>query len=306
MNIELRDVEYFAVVAQHGHIGRAAEALGLSQPAISKSLRRLEALTQAKLVKRTPYGIELTAAGSALLTHVRRLRMSFDDVVREIENLSRGHSGRLRIGAGPDSSHDLLPVACGAFLKSAPNVQIKVILGTFDVLIPSLRNGELDFVIGGVPPSPDEQTIQQVLYEQEFAVFASAHHRLARHRSVTLASLAGEAWVLAASNVISRQQVHRFFEDAGLPTPRVALESDSTPFRLRVVESSDLVGFFWRRLVKQASPQVRLAELRVKEMFWKRRVAVSYRKDAYLTPAALHFINDFKSAAMSSGQSGTR
>ena len=65
--MELRDIEYFTVVAQHGHLGRAAAALGLSQPALSKSLRRLESALQAKLVKRTTKGVELTLEGSTLL-----------------------------------------------------------------------------------------------------------------------------------------------------------------------------------------------------------------------------------------------
>ena len=61
--MELRDVEYFAVVAENGHLGRAAEALGISQPALSKSLGRLEAVIGAKLVRRTSKGVELTAEG---------------------------------------------------------------------------------------------------------------------------------------------------------------------------------------------------------------------------------------------------
>ena len=88
--MELRDLEYFAVVAEHGHVGRAAEALGLSQPALSKSLRRLEKAMQAKLVKRTPKGVELTAVGSALHMHVHRLRLSLNDVVHEAADLSQG------------------------------------------------------------------------------------------------------------------------------------------------------------------------------------------------------------------------
>jgi len=68
--MDFRDVEYFAVLAKHGHVGRAAEALGLSQPALSLSLRRLERSIQAKLVKRTPKGVELTSVGSALLAQV--------------------------------------------------------------------------------------------------------------------------------------------------------------------------------------------------------------------------------------------
>ena len=69
--MELRDIEYFAVIAEHGHLGRAADVLGLSQPALSKSLRRLEQALQVKLVKRTPKGVELSAEGSVLLLRVR-------------------------------------------------------------------------------------------------------------------------------------------------------------------------------------------------------------------------------------------
>lgn len=297
MNINVRDIEYFAVVAEHGHIGRGAEALGLSQPALSKSLRRLEASVQAKLVRRTPKGVELTAAGSALLARVHRLRLSLDDVAHEIADLSQGRSGHLRIGGGPDTSQDVLAPACSALLKDAPKVQLNVMIGTFDALLPALHGGELDLMVGGIPSSPDAGIIQEYLYDQEFAVYASVHHRLARRRNVTIANLARERWALAGSSVISRQRVYRAFEDGGLPAPCVAMETPSTALRLRIVESSDLVGFFWKRLVQQAAPGVRLAELDVNEMRWKRRVGVSYRKDAYLPPAALRLINILKSTA---------
>ena len=84
MQTQLRDVEYFAAIAEHGQVQRAAAALGLSQPALSKSLRRLELAMNAKLLKRTPKGVELTSVGSALLARVSRLRLSLDDVTREI------------------------------------------------------------------------------------------------------------------------------------------------------------------------------------------------------------------------------
>ena len=97
--MNFRDIEYFAVLAEHGHVGRAAEALGLSQPALSVSLRRLEQSMNAKLCKRTPKGIELTDVGQVLLSQVRRLRQTREDVMREIADLSQGRSGNLRIGA---------------------------------------------------------------------------------------------------------------------------------------------------------------------------------------------------------------
>ena len=82
MSMDLRDIEYFAVIAEHGHLGRAAEALGLGQPALSVSLRRLEDSAGAKLVKRTPKGVELTDVGRALLSHVGRLQLAREDLAR--------------------------------------------------------------------------------------------------------------------------------------------------------------------------------------------------------------------------------
>src|SRR4051794_27390345 len=98
--MELRDIEYFAVVAEHGHLGRAAAALGLSQPALSKSLRRLELALQAKVVTRTPKGVEITAEGSALLARARELQLSLRSIGREIADLSAGRVGHVRVGVG--------------------------------------------------------------------------------------------------------------------------------------------------------------------------------------------------------------
>src|SRR5688572_1361688 len=99
--MELRDIEYFTVVAEHGHLGRAAEALRLSQPALSKSLRRLETVLEAKLVRRTSKGVELTVEGSALLLRTRELRLSLQNITKEIADLSQGKIGYVRIGTGP-------------------------------------------------------------------------------------------------------------------------------------------------------------------------------------------------------------
>src|SRR5690349_3706904 len=113
MTMELRDLEYFAVIAQHRNLGRAAEELGLSQPALSKSLRRLEEAVDAKLVARTPKGVELTLEGDTLLAHVSRLRLSLRDIAREVSDLGHGKSGHLRIGVAPGPADYLLPSTCG-------------------------------------------------------------------------------------------------------------------------------------------------------------------------------------------------
>ena len=126
----MRDIEYFAAIAEHGHLGRAAEALDLSQPALSKSLRRLEKVMQAKLVTRTSKGVELTAEGNELLSHVRPLRLSLQDVARKIRDLGQGYSGHPRLGSAPGAADYLLPRAFGTLLRDAPGVTVSVTVET--------------------------------------------------------------------------------------------------------------------------------------------------------------------------------
>lgn len=126
--MELRDIEYFAVIAEHGHLGRAADALGLSRPALSKSLRRLGETLQVNLVKRTPKGVHLTAEGAVLLRRAQDLRLSLKSVAREVADLSEGRVGHLRIGTtGTIVDEFLSPVLINQ-LKDAPRTQVIVIV----------------------------------------------------------------------------------------------------------------------------------------------------------------------------------
>lgn len=300
MKQQLRDIEYFAVVAEHGHLGRAAEALGLSQPALSKSLHRLEGAMQAQLVQRTSKGMVLTTVGTALLSHVRRLRLSLEDVTREVADLAHGRAGHLHIGCAPIFATDVLPAACAALLKEAPRLTFKVTLLEPEIALPALRHGELDFYLAPFQASRHENLVEEHLFDQELVVYASTRHRLARKKKVGLADLARERWVVAGLNAPSPQRLRQMFLDAGLPLPEIAIESNALLFRHRIVASSDLVGFAPRKSISEASPRSRFVVLPVKDLNYIRRVGVMYRKDAYLSPAARRFIEVLKATAKES------
>jgi DNA-binding transcriptional LysR family regulator len=294
--MELRDIEYFAVIAEHRHLGRAAEALDLSTAALSKSLRRLETSVQAKLVRRTPRGVELTIEGDALLARVRGLRSSLADVAREVRDLGSGHIGHLRIGAHPGVLDDLLGRACSAFLKDAPKVTLTMTIAANDELESALRRGALDLIINAIPAAV-EDTVQDHLYDDELIVYSSAKHRLAKRKSVTLADIAQERWVMWAPNVPSWQRLHQTFADNGLPPPNIAMVTSSVSLRLDVVGSSDLLGLHLRRIVQEAAPRYGVAELPVPGLALQLRTGVTYRKGAYLPPAAERFIKILKATA---------
>ena len=294
--MELRDIEYFAVVAEHGHLGRAAEALDLSTAALSKSLRRLETSLKAKLVKRTPLGVELTIEGDALLARVRGLRSSLADVAREVGDLTNGRVGHLRIGAHPGLLRDLLSRACSTLLQDAPKVTLEITIASNEVLESALKNAELDLIVNSIPAAVDN-TVQEALYDDELVVYASASHRLARQKEVTLADIAQERWVMWAPNVPSWHHLHRTFADQGLPTPRVAVMTSSVSLRLDIVASSDLLGLNLRQVVREAGSRCGLAEIQGPGLTFQIRTGVTYRNGAYLSPAARRFIEIRKATA---------
>ena len=294
--MELRDIEYFAVVAEHGNLRRAAESLGLSQPALSKSLRRLEKSMAAKLVKRTPKGVDLTTVGAALRAQVQRIRLTLDDVTREAADLSQGRAGHLRIGASPVEIEEL-PAAFATLLKDAPNVKFTVTVSDNDLMVPALRNGELDLIVNYVTESPYPGCVTERLYDDEVVVFVSADHPLARRKSVTMAQIARERWVASPVHLVPWHWFHRAFQDKGVPLPQITVESRSLRLRLQTAASSNLVGILSRRVVRQAAPQLRLKELKLKDVNCRRSVGVIYREEAYLSPAARRLIEILKATA---------
>jgi DNA-binding transcriptional LysR family regulator len=138
--MELRDLEYFAVVAEQGNLGRAAELLGLSQPALSKSIARLEDAMEVKLFRRTGKGMDLTAEGSLLLSRAREIRQSLRNVAREVSDVSRGHAGHFKIGVGPTVNDEFLLAAIIELLRAEPRITMKVMVSDVDEILPALQS----------------------------------------------------------------------------------------------------------------------------------------------------------------------
>jgi DNA-binding transcriptional LysR family regulator len=289
LTVELRDIEYFAVVAEHRNVRRASEALGLSPPALSKSLRRLEQAMRAKLVERTPKGVDLTPVGVALLAQVQRLRLTLQDIHREAEDLSQGRAGHLRIGVGATTVEDL-PETYAALLQEAPRLTAQITVGDNDEMVPALDHGELDLIFNVLPDSPYAGCVQEHLFDDVFVVCASADHRLARRRRVRLEELVHEQWTLSAPAVLNVRHIQHVFRTSGLPPPHIAIEARPLRLRLQICASTSLLSFNARRGLRLAAHGLRLKELPVEELRWRRAIGVIYRNESYLPPAARQLI----------------
>lgn len=296
--MELRDLEYFVVVAEQGNLGRAADHLGLGQPALSKSLRRLEDALEVRLFRRSANGMELTAEGSLLLLRARELRHSLRNVAREVSDVSRGHAGHIKIGLGPNANDDFFFAAITELLRTEPRITLKVVVSDQDEIIPALHSGEVDVLYNLMAHKPPAGFAYIRLREDECVVCCARNHRLAGRTQVPLSELSNERWALGEPGLPTMQTLHETLRDHGLEPPRAALQTCSLPLRLQAAANSDLLVYTSRVMVEQFEG---LQVLPVKELYWTRSVGVFHRKEPYLSPAVRRFIEILTRISSSTG-----
>lgn len=293
--MELRDLRYFAVVAEHQNIGRAAESLDLSPTALGKSLRRLEKSVGAKLVQRARKGVALTAVGTALLARIGPLQGMVKDVRQEAADLARGYAGHVTIGIVGGAVEEFTARGCASLASThtAMTFSVTITTSNFD-LSNKLRNGEVEFCITGQRAFGAKEFVRESLYPDPFVIYASAKHRFAGRRTLSLSDLTDERWAFFSRRTRQLQALVTAFSDHNLPPPNVALKANSRGVLAAAVAYSDYLSLTTRDNLREYQRRHNLVVLPVKEFNIVRNLAIHYRKDAYLSPAAMRLIEVLK------------
>ncbi|HSX72299.1 MAG TPA: LysR family transcriptional regulator, partial [Pseudomonas sp.] len=147
---DLRQLRHFVALAEHGHFARAAEAVHLSQPALSRSIQALESGLGCRLLDRHPRGISLTAHGELVLEHARRLLAGSRALSNAVSQLGNLASGELRLGAGPYPAARLVPHAMGAFAERHPRVRLQLSIDNWQQLRTRLLNDEIELFVADI------------------------------------------------------------------------------------------------------------------------------------------------------------
>ncbi|HEX7889672.1 MAG TPA: LysR family transcriptional regulator [Ramlibacter sp.] len=284
MDLHLRDLRFFETVAELGHMGRAAQEVGRSQPALTKCIQRLEEVIGSPLFERAGRGIRLTPVGEVLLARCRLLRAASDEVVREVRDFAQGAAGHVTLGSGPIAAEHLVPELCRAVLAEAPRVKVDVVVGPSFDLRSQLRQGKLDLLVGLAVDS-DPELVSHALVEDVVVVAASRSHPVFRRRKLEMANLLDYGWALPSAHIPSRQWLDLAFSARGLPPPDVKLESGSIALLPRMVARTELLTFVSRHtLALERSADLR--EVKLQATTLRRDLGVTYRKAGYLSPAA--------------------
>jgi len=228
MVIDPRRLLELRQIAQLGSLGRAAAALGMSQPGLSKNLSILEHSVGARLVERGRKGSRLTEIGELLLRHSQGLDALLQRAAAEVDEIKRGLSGSLTIGVSPVATASLVPRAIAALLAETPNVSISIYEKADDELIRELGSGEIDLVVspaGMLGPMPGIRA--EAIIRDRPAVIVRRAHPLSRKRTIRLRDLRSAQWVLPDPHTAMYRQIEAIFAAQGEPWPRTLVATNS-------------------------------------------------------------------------------
>jgi DNA-binding transcriptional LysR family regulator len=202
MNLELRWLKSFVVVAEEMHFSRAAQRLNLAQPALTAQIQRLEEAVGADLFARTNRINALTAAGAALLPEARRLVDRAGALAGLAAKAMRGHSGVLRVGLIPPAATPRVADVFRRYGAELPEVEVTVRLGHQDALMAALVAGDLDLVIGRPEKPPARSGLRERrLFVEELGILLRRDDPRAQGESVPLSALGGSNLLLLRGNL---------------------------------------------------------------------------------------------------------
>lgn len=237
MNLE--QLKSFAEVAATGHFTKAAAALHLAQPSLSRQISTLEKELGAELFHRAHGHITLTDAGQTLLPTARRMLADAEAVRRDMDELAGLRRGRVRLGATPTLCVSLVAEAISRFHTAHPGIELELVEKGSRELIEALAGGELDLALitrtFELAPQMPRLSLRSVLAE-DLVVIAAADGDLLRGRAqITLAEVADLPQVLFHHGYDLREATSAAYESAGL-VPRVVVEGAEMDAVLRFVE----------------------------------------------------------------------
>jgi LysR family transcriptional regulator, regulator of abg operon len=290
---QLRDV---AAIAKQGSLRGAARALGLAQPALTRSVRELEHELGAPLFERARRGMTLTPVGEAF---VRRANAILTDVQRaqeEVEQISGGIGGSLVAGLSIAAHIALLPRSLQRFRKRYPDVRLRILEGFFPTLESGLKDGSIDFYMGPRPATPiPEGLLMEKLFDNTRFIICRSGHPLARRATpgapASLEDLTGAEWVTTSITHLADDELGAFFKKHRLPPPRLVAQTQSALSLIMLLLYSDMLAMLPIQFTQFALVKNAMTSIPVRESLPAPSMVLIRRAGLSLTPAAEYLVD---------------
>jgi len=279
--MELRHLAYFTAVAEHLNFSRAAEALHVAQPAISQQIRALERELGVPLFDRVGKRVALTEAGRALLPHARHILAAVESAQHEVLERGSLNRGKASLGAPSTISTHLLPGLLMRFKQKYPGLEVTLREAGTETLLRFVEDNQLDLAIAStevLPPSVEAVPFR----EENYILAVGRQHTLYKRKSVKMADLAGEAFILFPEGYKLREVTLAACRAAGFE-PKVALDGGAMQSALEFVAAGLGVA-----LMPELALEGRrdIHALHIADQQLRRALGLVWRKGHYLSPAA--------------------
>jgi LysR family transcriptional regulator of abg operon len=295
MSISFTRLRDFLAVAKAGSLRGGAQALGISQPAITKSIRQLEDELQMKVLQRSGRGATPTPAGRALLSRARVIQAELTKIDQDLDELRGERRGSVVVGVSPAAAILLVPGAVLHLHRGHSEVRVRLVEGLAHSLMALVRDETLDFSVGRKPTrKPDRAIGFTPLVRVPMIIAARRGHPLCHARS--LRELADATWIVF-SEPGGEGFVEASYRASGLPEPRAAVRCESYASALALMARTNAIGLVVPQLLREPYSVGALQAIRINEPIPPMTFGIFRRADAPLSPAAAAMAQAMTTAA---------
>ena len=278
--MEWQQLEYFCVVAKTEHFHKAAELLNISQPALSRSIKKLEAELGISLFERVGRSVKLNKFGYTFLKRVENGLNEISIGVQEINQLKNPYTGTVSIAFLQTFGISILPEIVRDFNERYPHVEIQLYQNNIFSSIQQLLNREVDLcLITAIAGHPEINW--QSLFDEELFLYVPTNHRLAERSSVSLSEIGKENFIAFKKELGMREVINNFCEEAGF-TPVIKFEGEDVPTLAGLV-SAGLGITIIPEFAGISSGKIK--KIPISEPYCHREIGLAWLKGNTLTPS---------------------
>ena len=298
--MEIRQLQRFLAVIEHGSLSAAAKHLGLTQQAVSTAISKLENEIDLRLFDRAPGGItKPTAYGRALVRHARSQIAAIARAEQELHAIHDATSGTITIGIGEAFASEIIGLAVTRLHSMRPEIRINLIEGYSELLLERLREGEFDFVAGGTGGiHPPEDLVHELLYSSDDVVVTRAGHPLAGRTNLQLEDLQEYTWLVPYSRTSDLNVIIDSFVAERLDPPKRIIGTDAYMAGMHLMLANDFVFMTTPGLIgRQFGQSSGLLEvLDIDKPTVRRHAHLIFSADRPMSPAAAVLLQEVRDA----------
>ncbi|MDR6266888.1 MULTISPECIES: LysR substrate-binding domain-containing protein [Rhodobacterales] len=296
--MKLNQIRDIIATADSGSLRAAARQLGVTQPAITRSIRELERELGVPLFERHQFGMQPTAMGQVMLKRARAVQEELRRATEEIGQLQGEMNGEVRVAMSAISTFALMPPAVKSFRRAHPKAILKITESFYAPIESQLLNGEIDFFVGPFSdPGRGSRVMSEMLFKNERVVIVRKGHPLAQIS--TIRDLGDTEWVKQAlPDRESEGDFERPFSQLGLPMPRIVMHTTSSTATLLAVANSDLLTSVPKQMLNAPVSSELFDVLPIREELDAAPICLVRRVDLSLTPLAEFMFDMFRRAGL--------